>query len=84
MATPPTTLGARLFSAWHESLADRRLRAVGARIGITGAAVQYLLTGRNVPALATAFRIEDVSGGAVPARAWTVPDVAHATATEAA
>lgn len=63
-------VGRRLFLDWIASLPNRSVRAIGARIGITGAAVQHFTSGRHAPNLATAFRIEDVSGGAVPARSW--------------
>jgi len=45
-------------------------RAFAQSVGLSSAGLHGLLHGRNIPSLPVAFRIEDATGGAVPARAW--------------
>ena len=48
-------------------------RAFAQSVGLSSAGLHGLLHGRNIPSLPVAFRIEDATGGAVPARAWVDP-----------
>ncbi len=52
-----------------ESVGDPT-RWLSARLGISRAALEAISNGRWSPSLQLAFALEDVSGGAIPARGW--------------
>jgi lambda repressor-like predicted transcriptional regulator len=45
-------------------------RAFAQRVGLSPSGLHGLMHKRNAPSLQVAFAIEDVTGGAVPARSW--------------
>jgi transcriptional regulator with XRE-family HTH domain len=45
-------------------------REFAARVGMSPAGLHGLMNKRNAPSLAVAFKIEDATGGDVPARSW--------------
>jgi DNA-binding transcriptional regulator YdaS (Cro superfamily) len=67
MAKSQKPRGAALLAAW---IGDRPQTAVAAQIGVPAMSLNHWLRGRRVPGLDHAITIEDVTRGAVPARAW--------------
>ena len=59
--------GARLLADW---IGDRSQREVAELLGVTPAVLSRWLSGQREPGTRDLFMVEDVTGGAVPARSW--------------
>jgi transcriptional regulator with XRE-family HTH domain len=68
------------LQAWLLSSGTRQ-SALAARLEITRGYMSELVAGRKLPSLQLAFRLEDETAGAVPARCWTAMAEADATPT---
>jgi len=66
---PPPSRGARLLRAYLE-LDDVAHVDFAAEAKLTPVELSHFLSGRRVPTLAAAVRLEDASKGAAPCRAW--------------
>jgi len=67
------TEGRRLLRAWLE-VPPRRTQAELARLlGRSDVQVHKWVFGKNIPDVVSAARLEEVTDGAVPSRAWSYP-----------
>ena len=59
-----------------EYLKTHKGKALAESVGISASYLSDMKKGNRVPSLVVAFRIEDATNGAVPARAWITNPVA--------